>query len=195
MATREVDETEYMAAQQVIGAVNAMLSNPEARKRVLEAQKIVAPNSSIPEIDAAEPFKTELQKLREEMAAERKAREDEKAEREAAGKRAEFAAHWEKQKKGLREAGYNAEGIEKIEKFAEERGIADLEAAEALFARMNPQTIEPPTGVLGFDAFQPERSDNDFVKKMYESQGENNPALDAEITATLREIRGSRRAA
>jgi hypothetical protein len=196
----EVDESQFIGMTQTAKTVQAMLANPKSRKMLLQAQKLADPSVSIPEIDALGEGMSEIQKLRAEMDADRKARADERAAAEAEAKTRQFVEGWEAGKKRLRaESGYTAEGIAAIEKLAQDRGIADLDAAAALFDRMNPpaEPIAAP-GVGGFNFFEPAAAtDNsgEYMKKLFASRGEDESATRTEVAAALSEFRGSRRAA
>ncbi len=217
MATREVDESEFLASQATIRAVNGMLANPAARKLLLQARKTADPNAVIPEIDAAAPINSTLDEIRAAMAAEKQAAADErtaaKAEREAekaareAEKEAErqaklvadFEANWTRQKAALRQEGWRDEGIAEIVAHAEKNGIADLEIAAAHWEKLHPpaEPVQPnSTGSWGFMDNIPD--DDKFVKAMIASKGEDEGALNAEINAALKDFRaqqqqGSRR--
>lgn len=196
MARIEIEEADLLANQGVVNTVKAMLGNPEARKLVLKAQKIVKPDAVIPEIDAAVPFQTELEKMREESRALTKRLDDEKAEREARGKIDEFTTAWENQKSGLRREGYLTETIDEIEKLAKERGIPDLEAAAALHTKLHPPA-EPasPSGFGSFNFFEPSEKEGEDMKKLLETRGESEGVLNTMIQKGLADVRGTRRTA
>ena len=107
--------------------LNSLMSNPETRRQTQMMVKKINPKASIPEIDAALPVMAELQKTNkvvEELRAELMKRD--------------VQSEISKSHKSLRNKGYSDDGIEKIEKLMTDRGIADYEAASALFDRMNP---------------------------------------------------------
>lgn len=193
MAMREVDETEFLNSQTVIRTVNAMMSDPKARKLVQQAQKIVNPNVVIPELDAAAPVLEEVTALRAENASILARMNAEKEERENRERVATFTASWESKKSALRQRGYTEEGITAIEALAEERGLADLEAASALFDRLHPPAeIADPTSFNSFNMFENGATNEDF-KKLLEAQGDDSAAERNMINAALSEVRGQRR--
>ncbi len=213
MATREIDESEFLASQATIKAVNEMLAHPEARSLLLHARKKANPSVVIPEIDAAAPIQNSVAAFKAEIAAEMKAdrearaaelkaerdaREamaaERKAEKEAAAQAelvSKFHAEWDRQKGQLRADGWRDEGIAAIEKHAQERGIADLEIAAAHWEKLHPPA-EPVTpngsGSWGFMDGAPD--DDKFMKAMIESRGEDDAALNSEINAALKDFRG-----
>jgi hypothetical protein len=200
MATVQVDETEFLASQGTLKALQGMLANPEARKLVLKARKISDPTASIPEIDAAEPVNKEIQALKDQFEAL-------KAERAAAEEAAKVQAHtdsfinsWKAKKTEYRDAGYNTDYVESVEKLAQERGIADFDAAAALFDKMNPKaSISEPTGFGRSGLFGLSETEDDYTKNLVKYKQENGPFAESdsmlmgEVDKVLTEIRGSRR--
>ena len=186
----EIEETDFLASQATIRAVNGMLANPTARKLLLQARKTADPHANIPEIDAAVPVQSELAAFRTELAAERAERAAEKKVREEQDAINTFKAGWERQKSQLRNAGWRDEGIDAVVKHAEERGIPDLEVAAAHFEKLNPPP-EPvqPSGSGSWGFLEGNTDDDAFVKKMIESKGDDEAALNAEINASLKEYR------
>ena len=163
----EIDETELQNYRLVSTAVNAMLKHPEARKRVLEAQKLINPDAVIPEIDAAKPFMTELEKTREEIKAMRESAETERAEREKERKLADMEKTWNKGRSKLREAGYTGEAITKIEALMEEKGVADHEIAASYFDKLHPAPEPVSSPGNRMNIFGDMRS-NDAMKPLME---------------------------
>jgi len=141
--------------------------------------------------------------VRAEIHEERKARlklekdlADERSAREAEKKTAEFTSSWEKQKIGLRQQGYLDETIAEIEKLATERGIPDLEAAEALYARAHPPMSLVAPRSAGFAVFDPPAGDQaDYVKALIEGRGDAPVAEAKMIQGALAEARSMNRRA
>jgi len=191
MAVREVDESEYIAAQNVVSAVNGMMKNPAARKLVLQARKLADPNASIPELDAAEPIMSDMATLRQELAADRAER---KAEKEAAAAQAaqdSFAAKWNDKRQAIRAQGYNEDYVKQVEDLAHERGIADLDAAQALFDRLNPQPSVSEPGGSDWNFFgDPGAEDQgEYMKRLMQTRGDDERVLGGEVSRTLQDIR------
>lgn len=197
MATREVDEAQFLEAQGVIAAVNEILAHKDARQMMLKARKLANPKVVIPEIDAAAPINNEVAELRKIIEDDRRARAQEREEAAIAAKTAEFQNEWDKQKRRLRDAGWRSEGIEAVEKHAQERGIGDLEVAAAHWEKLNPpQEPAMPNGGASWGFFDQPADDDKFVEKLLSGRGEDESALSAEIASTLRDFRtqsGARR--
>ena len=112
MAIKEIDETEYASLVGIKRTVDAMLAKPDARKLVLNAQKLVNPNVSIPEIDAAAPVQAEIAETQKTLAEIRKEMADERAARALEKQTEKFERDWEAQKGRLRAEGFNAYPLE-----------------------------------------------------------------------------------
>lgn len=195
MATREIDEQQYAAQVQLTTLYQAMLAHPEARRLVHQATKKVNPNAVIPEYDAKAEVMTEVDRIRAEFAAEKAERDAEKLQAAADKKVADFAASWGRQRSGLAKSGYTDQGIEAVEKFAEERGLPDLEAAAALFDRLNPPP-EPaqPRGIGGWNLFE-EDTDTDEAERqrLMEARGDDDRSLNVLINKSLNDFRSGQR--
>lgn len=199
--TIEVDEAQYLAQQQTVQALSQIVANPKAKKLLLEAQKVVNPNITIPQDyqdEVRTEFEAKLKKQSDEFEAFKKAQEEKEAkDKEEAAKRA-FVDNWESAKGRLRGQGYQDEGIAAIEKLAQERGIPDLEAAAALFDRLNPPAtpIQSGRGYGSMNLFEPpeDKSQAEQMKKLLESRGEDESTLNQMISSALRDHRSARAA-
>jgi hypothetical protein len=195
VAQVQIDEAELLQYKQLHGAAQAILANPESRKLLHKAQKIVNPQARIPEVEIEEAVnaqvggvQTELKALREQMVADAQARE---AERQAA----EINKTWDKQRSELRARGFTEDGIAKIEQHALSESIPNLRAAANDYLAMNPPPApEAPSGFGSWDFFGEAPEKDTFVEKMIESQGDNDGVLNKEIAATLRDFRSGNQA-
>ena len=190
MALVEIDDGELANYKQVTGVMQQMLNNPKTRRKILEAQKELNPNTVIPELDAAAPVMDELKSFREALAADKAEREAEKAEREKEKRMNALQGQWDKGRSMLRANGYTDEGLSEVEKFMEEKGLVDHEIAAAAFEKLHPPT-EPVRAVGGnrFDIFDAGSRTNEHTKALFENP-DNDMALNALVTDTLRSVRG-----
>ena len=187
----EIDESELLNLRGVNEVVSAMLANPQARPLVLRARKIQDPRAPIPEIDSAQPALHAVQAVQKEIADWRKEQAERDQRREAEETTRKFTEGWERQKQNLREQGWRADGIAEIEKFAIERGVADLEMAASHYEKLHPPS-EPVSnnGYGSWDFFTPSEGDQKgFIEKMMESKGDDEGALRAETHKALQEFR------
>ena len=190
MALVEIDEAQLGAYQKVTDELNRLLNNPKTRRMVLQAKKTLDPDALIPELDAAEPIRAEQDALSQKLDALQK-RLDEAEEKRAERERlSELTATWEKGRGKLRANGYTDEGLSEVEKFMEEKGIADHEVAAAAFERLHPP-VEPvrSTGGNRFDLFSVEDRSSDQMKSLL-ANPDDPMALDSIINDTLRQVRG-----
>ena len=192
MALVEVDESELEAHKKVTASLNALLSNPKTRRKVLEAQKELNPSLVIPELDAAEPVRAEIS----ELTASVKALADSvAADRERAAERdrlSELNGKWNQGRSKLLKNGYTEEGIEQVEKFMEERGVADHEVGAAAFEKLHPpQQDIRPVGGNRFDIFSVEDRSSEQMKALMENPNDE-LSLNGLINDTLKSIRGGR---
>lgn len=193
MANVEIDEVELMNMRQVTGAVQKILANPAARKKLLEAQKDINPNAVIPELDQAKPFQDALAKTNEELAALRKQRDEDKAEAVKEKNLAALTSQWEAGRSKARKSGYTDDGLQALEKFMEEKGVADFDVAMAAFEKLNPpqETVAPAGG--RFDLIGRVNDNSDTMKRLLESHGQDNFAVGSLVNQALSDVRtGSR---
>lgn len=189
MAAVEIDETELVALRNNSSLLSKALANPKAREQVLRGLKAANPDLPIPELDARAPMMEELEgfgktlkDMRDEMKADKEAREQEKS-------MAKLQSQWGEGRSKVAKQGYAGESLEALEKFMEEKGIADHECAAAAFEKMHPQTkpIEHNTGK--FDFFARKIDDNDALQKKLWT---NDPSfVDDATDQILREIRSA----
>ena len=81
-------------------------------------------------------------------------------------------------RKVLANAGYNAEGIEKVEKLMLDRQIADYDAGMALFERINPPSrpMDEPSSRWGSNLPTEIEQGADY-KQLWETQGQDDQWL------------------
>lgn len=134
------------------------------RSKLLALVKEDFPDIPIPEVDAAKPLHDGLAAIQKqfddfkaEVAKEREDRAEEDAKRSANRSIADS-------RRKLREAGWDDEGIEKIEAYMQEKNNPDYEsAAELIRSRMPPPSDNMPTTFAGqsWNWFRPEDGDED----------------------------------
>lgn len=190
----EIDESQFLAQQKLAGLFEQMNVNPKAREKLYQAIKEVNPNVATPELDAKNEVYGEIAKRDEKLAALEAQIAEDRAARETERQQREFLESWNGKIAGLRRQGYTDEGIEKIQKLAEERGLVDLDAAAALFDKMNPPATvsQPGGGIGGLDLFQQSSQDDEDFKKLLEAQGEDPAAERALINKALTDYRSGR---
>lgn len=190
----EVDEDELVASRKLTSLVSAMMKNPKAKLKLQEAVKEHDPNYVTPELDSQRAVQEPIDELRKELAAERKAREDEKAEREKQEKLRALDGQVESGFAQLRRDGYTQEGLAEVRKIMDEKGILDPAIAAAYFEKLHPPpTVVTPVGAIGSWNFTDTSDGSDDVKKLLETQGRSEPLADKMAMAALADVRNQRR--
>lgn len=193
----EVDEAEYNQMVALRGVASKIVANPAARKRLEEAHKIVDPNASTPLLDQEAqqlaPVKELEKSVNERIAKFEKEQEDKKREETLAA----IARRQEEGFAALRREGFLDEGIEKVKKLMEDKGLLDPKDAAAIFLRDNPPPApSTPSGGLtgtawGF-ADVNDQSDK-AIQELIATKGENESIADRMAMQALNDFRSSRR--
>lgn len=189
MATKEIEEAQLVAMQNVTRSVSEIMKDPKRRMRLLELQKEAEPNAVIPELEVVKPVEAAIasmnekfDKLATELQSEREKRDNDK-------KLAEFADKYEKGRTKLRTRGYSDEGVASIEKLMEERGIADHEDGMTVWERINPpqEPVKAPTGLTRFLQAAHADGEDELAKQLISSKGNDDFVLDRMIDQIRRE--------
>lgn len=193
MALREVDEAEYAALQGVHGVVAKMMANKASRELVLKARKVIDPNASIPEIDAAEPVKGELTEIRGLVQSLNDRLDKDATQRAEADQIARFQNKWADQEADLRRGGWRPAGIKAVREFAEEHGITDLSIAADAWQVRNPDPAPSTTSNGAWDMFSGSSDKADtYVDDLMKAGGDDPRRVDREIADILRDVRSQR---
>jgi len=205
MALIEVDANEYERLQAELNAarpskalLDKLAAKPGSRLAVQKIVKEAFPDTHIPELVAAEAAKNELTPMVERLAALETRLTDDEAAREKSARDARFGAQIESGRNLLRQRGYSTEKIEAIEKQMETRGIADYDAAEALYARDNrarESVAEPSAYDRNWNMAAPDAGDEDHKLLLLGGRKMTGARqfVAKQINSTLREMRGGQR--
>lgn len=200
MALIEVDADQFAALQREHAAakpskvlLDKLAANTETRRSVLQMVKKLSPETPIPELDANQPVLDEVAKERDARLALEKRLADKEAAEEKARLDARVSGQIEEGRGFLAKRGYSTEKIAKIEELMNSRGLADYEAAEALFAQAQP--VETPMLQSGYDRHwnmaQPDEGDADHELLMQGGRKMSGARkfVDKQINSVLRELR------
>lgn len=192
MARVELDEVELQRLQKQDATVHRLMSNPQAKKKILQAYKDVDPNVRIPELELEEAAKapvTALEKtvteLRQELADDKKARDDEK-------RLAALTGSVESGIAKLRRAGWTDDGLTEVRKLMDERGILDPEIAAAYYEKQHPpQSPANPSGQGGWDFMAAPAEDDTYIKAITSSKNaaDNDQLVMNEARKTVQQFR------
>ena len=126
MAQSEVEQAQLEQLQLAHSLLKKLEGSPKTRRKLLALVKEVNPEANIPELDAAEPVEKELQEVKGTLGKELETLKDQLREFKAESKSKEEIAE---ARARLRAAGWDADGIAKIEKTMIDRGLVDYDVA------------------------------------------------------------------
>ena len=177
----EVDDNTYGQLANLDAFVRRGLANPKTRRKLLEVQKTLNPDTAIPELDESDPLRSEIADLRASIAEDKAARE----ENERLG---QMRSKWNEGKAFARKKGFTTESLEKLEAFMESEGILTHQAAIPYYQELNPPPVPAQGSGSRWDFFGPEQGDNGIdMKLLYE--GKDDEFLDKTVRDTLTKVR------
>ena len=192
----EVDELQLQQSNRLKQTMETWLRNPKAKRKILEAQKLVDPKADIPELDEVDPVEEIRASTAKEIADLKKELADKDAARERDGRIAQLQAMKDTGIKKLREGRYTDEGIKAVEKIMEEKGILDPLDAAAIFERDHPPQAPVQQSGSGAWNFGELPSSTDDADEKYVDQllkggknGISDGALSQRIQQTIAETR------
>ncbi len=191
----EIDEEELLSLRKLKGTIGTILANPKGKLLVQQAHKLVDPKAVTPELDQVEVVNEPVNELRQELAALKADREEEKRQREHDAKIAALSTTIDSGIARLKQQGWTEEGIAGVRKIMDENGITNPEIAANHYEKLHPpQMPATPSGTGAWNFLeQPEDGEDVFLKGLLETKGESNLLLDKKIRDTLQDIRGARR--
>lgn len=196
MAVVELDEVELQRLRKQDQTVHALMANPKAKRKILEAYKDAVPDAKIPELEMEEAAKAPVMELQKQVSDLQKKIDDDKAEREKEAKLAALNGSVESGMAKLRRAGWTDDGLAEVRKLMDERGIIDPEIAAAYYEKQHPpQAPATPSGVGGWNFMEPPADDDAYVKALTadKTAAENDQLVMREASKTLQEFRGAQR--
>lgn len=141
----EITEAQLAVFQNALGLVQQMNSNPSAKTHLERAIKVVKPDVETEEeagLRLASPHIAPLQEQMTAIQASLKAITDGQATQQTAAQEATLNARFD----ALAKQGFTEDGIGKIKQLMVDRGIADPDAAAALFEKNNPPAKQEQPG-------------------------------------------------
>jgi hypothetical protein len=192
MPVKEVDETQWNSAQNVVRSVTEIMKDPKRRMRLLELQKEAEPNAVIPELDAQKPVQEAVEGISKKFDELRAELQTEREKRDNDSKLEQFTKKYEAGRKLLATNGYNEDGVKAVEKLMEERGIADHEDALVIYERLHPPQQPIKSNNAAVSSFLAQaKADGDggdeLAKRLIASKGNDPWVLDRLIENVRRE--------
>ena len=188
MALIEVEEGEYNSSNAARQLLDKFANNPKLRPKLLGLIKELNPDAPIPEIDSTTPIRAELDAFRNEIG---NSVGELKALLETDNRKRQIEDTILSERRKLRKAGWDDDGIAKVENLMESRGLVDYEAAAALVEKQMPKPAAMESGDIldhGWNISTPDENDTDHKLLL------NNPLAfqKQEIRKFLAEKRASR---
>ena len=194
MAAVEIDEVELLRLRKQDSTVHALMQNPKAKRKIFEAYKEHDPNARIPELEMEEAARAPVSALEKQVADLSKQIADDKADREKNAKLNSLSSTIDQGKMKLRRAGWTDEGLEALDKVMEEKGTTDIEMAAAYYEKLHPpQSPIAPRGHGGWNFMQEVNDGEADLKRLLDTRGDNEIAVDKMAHEALNEFRGAQR--
>jgi hypothetical protein len=185
----EIDDAQLANFQNVDAFVRRGLANPKTRRKLLEIQKALNPDTAIPELDESDPLHAKIDALSEgfeKFKTELSTKETERAEQT---RLADMKAKWDAGQAFARKHGYADEGLKKLETFMEEHGIANHEHAIPFFEKANPPPVPATNSGSRWDFFGPQPAEGADLKQLFE--GHEETWLNNTVADTLNRVRNA----
>ena len=193
----EVDEVEYAQSRQLRDTIAKLMADPKRAAKIEELRKEVEPNAPTPHLDQMKLTTEPVEKVREEMSALRKELAEEKAKSEQDAKLSALQRKIDAGNAQLLSEGWTTDGLKTLTEFREKEGILDPIAAAAYYEKLNGAQVAPMQPSSGFGAWnfgEVPKGENDFVKKLMDSHGQNDLVVENEAMKVIKEFRqGGRR--
>ena len=193
----EVDEVEYAQSRQLRDTIAKLMADPKRAAKIEELRKEVEPNAPTPHLDQMKLTTEPVEKVREEMSALRKELAEEKAKSEQDAKLSALQRKIDAGNAKLLSEGWTTDGLKTLTEFREKEGILDPIAAAAYYEKLNGAQVAPMQPSSGFGAWnfgEVPKDENDFVKKLMDSHGQNDLVVENEAMKVIKEFRqGGRR--
>ncbi len=190
----EVDEQDFLRNEKLRKTVEAMLAKPSSAKLLKMAEKEIDPTVVHPEIEMEKVVEERvgaLAKTVTDFITESKTqREKDDADRKLEKLQVSVESGIAKLRS---DEGLTDEGEKALREMMTKKGIMDVDDAWAVFQRHNPPPppAAPASGRM-FDVISAARDGNDeFIKGMIESRGENQALVDKVAWDAINEVRGA----
>lgn len=190
MPTIEVDEAtlaSWPEMQHVWKVATRIAAEPKARELMQEAVLVAAPDMAGPEARIRKETIERESKLEGKLDAFLAAQAEEARKREADAARKSLENQWLEGRGQARKAGYVGESLENLEKFMEEKSIADHGVAISHFERLNPPPPPSLSSSTRWNFFDVPK-DQPELGKLFEQDYDG--FLDQAIPAALASVRG-----
>lgn len=185
----EIDDAQLANFQNVDAFVRRGLANPKTRRKILEVQKALNPDTAIPELDESDPLREQITALDTKLTKFQEDLEKKDTDRAEQARLAELKAKWDAGQAFARKKGYADDGLKKLETFMEQHGIANHEHAIPYFEKENPPPVPATNSGSRWDFFGQQQPDGPDLKQLFE--GHEEQWLNGTIADTLNRVRNA----
>lgn len=187
----EIDEDEFNRLSALRGVAAKIVDNPQAKKLLEQAHKMVDPAAKTPALDAEKTVTEPLEALRKDIFDRLDKISSTQEEKERQGRIQAIADKQAVDKARLRKDGYTDEGLKAVEKIMEEKGLLDVADAVAIFERNNPPPIPATPGVGGWNFTDSTGDADKNIQDLIASRGANDQIADRMAREALAEFRNA----
>lgn len=185
----EIPEQQLAELRNIDAFVRRGLQNPKTRRKILEVQKTLNPETPVPEIDESEPLRQELADIRGELAKDREERAKAESDRVEQARLTEMTAQWRDGQTFARKKGYADDGLKKLESFMEDKGIPSHEVAIPYFEKQNPPPVQATNSGSRWDFFGNQPAEAPDLKQLFD--GQEDAWLNQTVADTLNRVRNA----
>lgn len=192
----EIDETELVRHRRLANTVNTILSNPQAKRLVEQAHKLVDPKAATPTLDQDKVVNEPFEAFRKEFSEQLGAIKDTLAESKKISQLDALKRQHDEGISSLRKQGWTDEGIKAVETLMEQKGLLDPLDAAAIYEKAHPPAppVTPSGGAQGAWNFTEGVTDDQAdIKKLLDTKGQNDLIVERMAANVLADVRGSRR--
>lgn len=136
MPLMEVEEEDFRISLAAKELLDRFAQHPATRTKLLRLVKELNPNASIPELDASDPLRQELETLKSTFTGTIGELKDAIATKERSSSIEKLI---ESERAKLRAAGWDKDGIDNVEKVMQDRNLVDYEVAAAFVESQLPK--------------------------------------------------------
>ena len=172
----QITDAQLAEYQNVDAFVRRALAHPKHRRKILEVQKGLNPDTAIPEIDESDPLREKIASLEQRLDQ----RENDEQTRA-------LSTNWSAGRERARRRGFSDDGLAKLESFMEQRSILSHDDAVVLYEHLHPSPTPAQGSSGGWNFFVPPANASPDLKLLYD--GNDEAWLAQAIPDTLNRIR------
>lgn len=189
----EISEADLLQNSKLRELVQGLAKNPRTARQFAQLVKSHDPSLDIKE-PPPDPAEERFAKLEQELAAEKKAREEDRVKREQDGKLDGIRSKQEREFAQLKGEKWTEDGLKAVQELMESEGILSPLIAASHIEKLHPPAAPVgPSASGGWNFFESVADGDADLKKLIETKGESVPLIDKMVRDTLTDIRGPQR--